>query len=256
MTGEPCDMQSIDRLRKEYNFKVIEDASHAIGGKYMNKPVGNCDYSDITVFSFHPVKIITTCEGGACVTNDYKIFSKLYKLRSHGVVRNQDEMVNLSHGPWYYEQIDLGFNYRLNDLQSALGISQLKRVDSFVKKRHLIAKKYDSKLKALDNIITPYQLKDSYSSYHLYIIRVDESKGESRKIIFERFRDNGIYVNIHYIPIYKHPFYAKLNYESLPNSEKYYSEAISIPIFPDFDDKQFDFTVNLFNKSQNYQNLF
>tara|TARA_A100001011_G_scaffold338849_1_gene369934 strand:+ start:4660 stop:5826 length:1167 start_codon:yes stop_codon:yes gene_type:complete len=256
LSGQSCNMLEIHKLSVKYGFKIIEDASHAIGGKYMNKPVGNCDYSDITVFSFHPVKIITTCEGGACVTNDYKIFSKLYKLRSHGVVRNQDEMVNLSHGPWYYEQIDLGFNYRLNDLQSALGISQLKRVDSFVKKRHLIAKKYDSKLKALDNIITPYQLKDSYSSYHLYIIRVDESKGESRKIIFERFRDNGIYVNIHYIPIYKHPFYAKLNYESLPNSEKYYSEAISIPIFPDFDDKQFDFTVNLFNKSQNYQNLF
>ena len=256
LSGQSCNMFEIHKLSIKYGFKIIEDASHAIGGKYKNNPIGNCEYSDITVFSFHPVKIITTCEGGACLTNDDKIYSKLYNLRSHGIVRNQDEMLNISHGPWYYEQIDLGFNYRLNDLQSALGISQLKRIDSFVKKRHEIAKKYDRKLKELDNIITPFQLEDTYSSYHLYIIRVDETKGENRKMIFERFRDNGIYVNVHYIPVYKQPYYAKLKYKSLPNSEKYYSQAISIPIFPDFDNTQLDFTISLFNKSQNYQNLF
>tara|TARA_B100001093_G_C26788265_1_gene997714 strand:+ start:420 stop:1586 length:1167 start_codon:yes stop_codon:yes gene_type:complete len=256
LSGQSCDMIKIHKLSLKYGFRIIEDASHCIGGKYNNEPIGNCKYSDITVFSFHPVKIITTCEGGVCMTNDKELYTQMYNLRSHGIVRNQDEMKNLSHGSWYYEQIELGFNYRLNDLQAALGINQLKRVDNFVKERHKIAEKYNQILSSLDYIKTPYQNPKSYSSYHLYIIRINKEKGENRKIVFERLRNNGINVNIHYIPVYKHPYYQKFNYKSLPNAEKYYSEAISLPIFPGLNEKQFNFIINILNSQQNYQNLF
>jgi len=257
LAGRSCDMKRIKELSVEYGFKIIEDASHAIGGQYLGEPVGNCRFSDITVFSFHPVKIITTCEGGICTTNDFKIFSKIYRLRSHGIVRNPSEMKNKSHGSWYYEQIDLGFNFRLNDLQSALGINQLKRLDTFVRLRHTIAKKYDNLFQNSKNIITPSINQNQFSSFHLYIIRIIEQNGVDRKVIFDRLRSEGIFVNVHYIPIYKQPYYSKkFNPNQFPNSEKYYSQAISIPIYPNLNDHDILKVVNTINKPRNYQNIF
>lgn len=257
LAGRSCDMKKIKDLSIKYGFKIIEDASHAIGGKYLNEPVGNCKFSDITVFSFHPVKIITTCEGGVCTTNDYKIFEKIYRLRSHGIVRNPSEMKYKSHGSWYYEQIELGFNFRLNDLQSALGINQLKRLDSFVKERHSIVKKYNDLFQKTNNIITPLSNQDQYSSYHLYIIRVKEKVGIDRNVIFEKLRNEGIFVNVHYIPIYRQPYYSnKFDIEKFPNAEKYYSEAISIPIFPGLNDNDINHVYETITKPRNYQTIF
>lgn len=257
LAGQSCDMKEIFKLSKKYGFKIIEDASHAIGGKYLNEKVGNCKFSDITVFSFHPVKIITTCEGGACLTNNKNLYTKLYNLRSHGIVRNQSEMKNKSHGSWYYEQIDLGYNYRLNDLQSALGISQLKRIDSFVKQRHEIADYYDTLFKNDEDIICPHRDNKSYSSFHLYIIRIKNNHGLYRKNVFEKLRNNGVYVNIHYIPIYRQPFYSKdFTASNFPNTENYYSEAISLPIFPGLTKKDIKNVYGIIKRPNNFQNLF
>jgi UDP-4-amino-4,6-dideoxy-N-acetyl-beta-L-altrosamine transaminase len=257
LAGRSCDMKRIKELSVEYGFRIIEDASHAIGGQYLGEPIGNCKFSDITVFSFHPVKIITTCEGGVCTTNNSNLFNKIYRLRSHGIVRNPSEMKNKSHGSWYYEQIDLGFNFRLNDLQSALGINQLKRLDSFVEERHSIVKKYNNLFKKNDNIITPTSDKHQYSSYHLYIIRVKKQAGIDRKVIFEKLRNEGIFVNVHYIPIYRQPYYSeKFDFKKFPNSEKYYSEAISIPIYPGLDDKEINRIYEIITTPRNHQTIF
>ena len=191
LSGQSCDMRKINNLSKEFGFKIIEDASHAIGGKYENEPVGSCQYSDITVFSFHPVKIITTCEGGACLTNNKEIYEKIYNLRSHGIVRNQKDMLNKKEGSWYYEQKHLGFNYRLNDLQAALGINQIKRLKSFVKKRHLIVNSYNELFDNNENITVPYQNEKSFSSFHLYIIKISNNNKYNRNEIFERLREQG-----------------------------------------------------------------
>ena len=256
LAGQSCEMKEIHELSQKYNFRIIEDASHAIGAEYLNEKVGNCKYSDITVFSFHPVKIITTCEGGACMTNDKDHFEKLCKLRSHGIVRNQEDMENISHGSWYYEQIDLGFNFRLNDLQSALGISQLQRLDYFVKLRHEVSKFYNDTLDNIENIILPKQSKNTYSSYHLFIIRVASNDSNSRKNLFEKLRNNGIFVNVHYIPIYKQPYYKKLGYKNLENAEIYYNQAISIPIYPYLKKSELNKIVSVIKSEQNFQTLF
>jgi UDP-4-amino-4,6-dideoxy-N-acetyl-beta-L-altrosamine transaminase len=257
LSGQSCEMESIAELGKCYGFKIIEDASHAIGGSYKSKKIGSCQFSDICVFSFHPVKIITTCEGGVCTTNDKELYQKMYNLRSHGIVRNQEDMENIKHGPWYYEQIDLGFNYRLNDLQAALGISQLKRLDSFVEQRILIAKKYDKIFQAETDLKSPYQARQSVSSFHLYIIRIKKQGKLDRKVIFEKLRNNGILVNIHYIPIYRQPFYSKdYSIENFPNAESYYEEAISLPIFPGLTDDQIELVAETLKKPMNYQNIF
>ena len=256
LAGQSCEMKEIYELSQKYNFRIIEDASHAIGAEYLNEKVGNCKYSDITVFSFHPVKIITTCEGGACMTNDKDLFEKLYKLRSHGIVRNQEDMENISHGSWYYEQIDLGFNFRLNDLQSALGISQLQRLDYFVNQRHEVSKFYNDTLNGIENIILPKQSKNTYSSYHLFIIRVASTDSNSRKNLFDKLRNNGIFVNVHYIPIYKQPYYKKLGYKNLKNTETYYSQAISIPIYPYLKKSELKKIVSVIKSEQNFQTLF
>jgi len=256
LAGQSCEMKEIHELSQKYNFRIIEDASHAIGAEYLNEKVGNCKYSDITVFSFHPVKIITTCEGGACMTNDKGLFEKLYKLRSHGIVRNQEDMENISHGSWYYEQIDLGFNFRLNDLQSALGISQLQRLDHFVKLRHEVSKFYNDTLNGIENIILPKQSKNTYSSYHLFIIRVASNDSNSRKNLFDKLRNNGIFVNVHYIPIYKQPYYKKLGYKNLENAEIYYNQAISIPIYPYLKKSELNKIVSVIKSEQNFQTLF
>ena len=257
LSGQSCEMKKINELSKEFKFKIIEDASHAIGAEYNGMPVGSCQYSDITVFSFHPVKIITTCEGGACLTNDKNIHNKIYNLRSHGIVRNQRDMINESHGEWYYEQRYLGFNYRLNDLQAALGINQIKKLKYFVKKRHEIADTYAKYFKNNENIITPYQQECSISSYHLYIIKTSNKNGYNRDEIFKRLRKYGYQVNIHYIPIYRHPYYSK-NYKTsdFPNCEDYYSKAISLPIYPSLHKSEIKRVVDIIENKVNYQTLF
>jgi UDP-4-amino-4,6-dideoxy-N-acetyl-beta-L-altrosamine transaminase len=234
LCGQSCDMQAIHKLSKEYGFSIIEDASHAIGGKYQDKQIGNCEYSQITVFSFHPVKIITTGEGGMAVTNDAEIGARIARLRSHGITRDTQTMIKNPDGPWYYEQIELGYNYRMTDIQGALGLSQFKKLDEFVAERHKIAEIYDNLFKDI-NIETPYNDEKNYSAYHLYVVRVKpDQKNITHKEMFIRLRDNGIGVNLHYIPIYRQPYYAKMGYKSsdYPEAEKYYSEAISLPIYP------------------------
>jgi len=230
LTGEPCDMASIKALSYAFGFKIIEDASHAIGGRYGSRPIGACEYSDITVFSFHPVKIVTSGEGGAALTNCPKIDQKLKLLRSHGITRDQNIMEFPSDNSWYYEQIDLGFNYRMTDIHAALGLSQLSRLDKYVKKRHKIANIYDHAF-LNTKIMLPLRAANNLSALHLYVIQVDERK---HKDVFQSLRANNIGVNIHYIPVHTHPYYQKLGFKwgDFPNSEAYYRKAISLPLFP------------------------
>ena len=244
--GQSCDMEKIHILSKQYGFSIIEDASHAIGAKYLDKPVGGCQYSDITIFSFHPVKIITTAEGGLATTNSPKLSEKMQLFRSHGVTRDPSLMSKLSEGGWYYQQVDLGFNYRMTELQAALGVSQMQRLDKFVTQRHILQKRYDSLLNDLA-IIKPYQDQDNYSALHLYPIQVDlESIDKSRQQIFDELRQSGIGVNVHYIPIHTQPYYQQLGFQegSFPNSEVYYDRAISIPLFHTMTLEQQDEVVN------------
>ena len=250
MTGQSCEMSEIFELSKKYGFKIIEDASHAIGGKYLNNPIGCCKYSDITVFSFHPVKIITTGEGGMAVTNNENLAQKISLLRSHGITRDSN-LMSKEDGPWYYEQIDLGYNYRMTEIQGALGLSQMNRLDEYIKRRHDIANFYNESLSELPLQI-PKQFKDSFSSFHLYVIRLNLSMIESsHKDIFESLRKDNILVNLHYMPVYLHPYYKNnLGFKSghCPEAEKYYAEAISIPIFPTLSDEDQLDVVNALKK--------
>ena len=257
LSGQSCDMKKINQLSLEFGFKIIEDASHAVGAKYEGMPVGDCRYSDITVFSFHPVKIITTCEGGMCMTNDSKIAELLYRFRSHGITRQPSQMTKIPDGPWYYEQLELGLNYRINDVQAALGLSQMSRLDSFIKKRSKIAKRYNELLS--DSIVKLPEINEKCSSsWHLYIIRVEENKFTTHRQLFEKFRTAVILVNIHYIPIYRQPYYKSLGFNKnrFPESEKYYKEAISIPIFPGLRENEQDKVVSLIKKPVGFQNIF
>jgi len=250
LCGQPCEMDKIHALSIEYGFAIIEDASHAIGGKYKNNPIGNCEYSDITVFSFHPVKIVTTAEGGAATTNNKKLATKLELLRSHGVTRDSLLMKNESHGSWYYEQVDLGFNYRMTEMQAALGVSQMSRLHDFVAKRNELATGYDNLLNDLP-LITPKQINDSYSGRHLYVIRLKlDEISLSHKEVFEQLRENGIGVNLHYIPVHTQPYYTKLGFEYGPftESEKYYTNAISIPLFHTMTQEQQNRVVSVLTK--------
>lgn len=235
LCGQSCDMASIFALSQKYGFKIIEDASHAIGGRYRDEPIGNCKYSDITVFSFHPVKIITTGEGGVALTNQPELANDMQKLRSHGITRNPEEMTHAPDGSWYYQQISLGFNYRMTDIQAALGLSQVQRLDEFVTKRHEIAKQYNLFLENLP-VLKPWQHPDSYSAFHLYVIRLKlDDLNKTHKEIFEELRQENIGVNLHYIPVYRQPYYSQLgcSKNDYPEAEKYYREAISIPIYAD-----------------------
>ncbi|WP_199739059.1 UDP-4-amino-4,6-dideoxy-N-acetyl-beta-L-altrosamine transaminase [Herminiimonas sp. KBW02] len=240
LCGQPCEMEAIHALSQKYGFSIIEDASHAIGGRYKGEPIGNCRYSDITVFSFHPVKIITTGEGGMVLTNDVKLASHMERLRSHGITRDPSQMTKTPDGPWYYQQIELGFNYRMTDIQAALGLSQLKNLDKFVARRHVLADSYNELLKDCA-VTTPWQHKDGYSGLHLYVIRLhlDPIKVRHREV-FERLRVAGIGVNLHYIPVYRQPFYERRGYnpDDFPAAEKYYSEAISLPMYPELTESQ------------------
>lgn len=233
LCGQPCEMDKIHALSLEFGFAIIEDASHAIGGKYKERPIGNCEYSDITIFSFHPVKIVTTAEGGVATTNKADLAQKMDLLRSHGITRDEKLMSEPSHGGWYYQQIDLGFNYRMTEMQAALGVSQMKRLHDFVAKRNELADRYDQLLKDIPLII-PAQINDSYSGRHLYVIRLNlDDISLSHKEVFEKLRDNGIGVNLHYIPVHIQPYYQNLGFKQgqFPRAESYYRDAISIPLF-------------------------
>ncbi len=244
--GQSCDMRKIYSLSQEYGFKVLEDASHSIGGKYLEKPIGSCKYSDITVFSFHPVKIITTAEGGLATTNSKQLAENMRLLRSHGITRDRNLMTRDIHGDWYYEQVELGFNYRMTELQAALGISQMLRLDDFILNRMKIKKRYDSLLKGLP-IKRPYQNQDCHSSMHLYPIQLDLNAIEkSRKQVFNELREVDIGVNVHYIPIHIQPYYSKLGFKlgDFPNAEDYYNRTLSIPIFNSMTSEQQDKVVD------------
>lgn len=238
LAGQSCDMAAIHALGERFGFRIIEDASHAIGGCYKGEPVGNCRYSDITIFSFHPVKIITTAEGGMAVTNDDDLAVRLGLLRSHGITREPDLMTAEMDGPWYYEQVALGYNYRMTDLQAALGVSQLVRLGDFVIRRHEIAARYDELLSDLP-IILPWQHPDTYSAFHLYVIRVRVDQiTRNRREVFEYMRSQNILVNLHYIPVHTQPYYRQFGFQEgdYPQAEQYYREAISIPMHPSLSD--------------------
>lgn len=245
LCGQPCDMAAIHALAQRYGFKVIEDASHAIGGKYQGDFIGSGRYSDITVFSFHPVKIITTAEGGMAVTNDDELARRMGLLRSHGITRDPAQMTHETDGPWYYQQIDLGFNYRMTELQAALGVSQMTRLDTFVARRHELARRYDALLTDLP-LSTPWQHPDSYSGLHLYVIRLDlRQSGKSHRQVFDALREHGIGVNLHYIPVHTQPYYLAMGFKTgdFPEAERYYREAISLPMYQGLTDAQQDDVV-------------
>ncbi len=248
LCGQPCDMATIHNLALQYDFKIIEDASHAIGGRYQGESIGNCRFSDITVFSFHPVKIITTGEGGMALTNNGELSNRMTLLRSHGITRDPKEMTHEPDGPWYYQQIELGFNYRMTDIQAALGVSQMERLDAYVTRRHELALRYNSLLCELP-ITTPWQHPNGYSGLHLYVIRLQLEKITcTHRQVFDSLRRQGIGVNIHYIPVHIHPYYQALGFKpgDFPEAERYYTEAITLPMYPGLtEDQQISITNSL-----------
>lgn len=233
LCGQPCEMHAIHTLAIRYGFAVIEDASHAIGGRYQGEPIGNGRYSDITVFSFHPVKIITTAEGGMALTNRSELAERMALLRSHGITRDPAQMTHEADGPWYYQQVVLGYNYRMTELQAALGVSQMARLDDYVARRHKLAQRYDDALAEL-SLATPWWHSESYSGLHLYVIRLKlKALSRSHREVFEALRGQGIGVNLHYIPVHMQPYYSELGFApgDFPEAERYYGEAISLPMF-------------------------
>ena len=245
LTGQPCDMAAIHALGQKYGFKIIEDASHAIGGKYKDDFIGSCRYSDITVFSFHPVKIITTGEGGMALTNSKELATRLELLRSHGITRDPALMTQPMDGPWDYQQVALGYNYRMTDMQAALGASQMTRLSAYVSRRHEIARRYNALLAELP-ITLPWQHPDSYSAFHLYVIRLQLDKIKASHLqVFESLRAKDIMVNLHYIPVHMQPYYQKMGFKQgdYPVAEQYYREAISIPMHPTLTIDEQDFVV-------------
>lgn len=246
--GQSCDMKAIRALADEYHFFIVEDASHAIGGSYLGEKVGNCKYADITIFSFHPVKIITTAEGGMALTNDANIAEKLQLFRSHGITRDTQLMTHIPDGDWYYQQIELGLNYRITELQAALGVSQLKRIEQYVARRHQLVNRYNQLLSGLP-LTLPYQHQDTYSAYHLYpIVLHDMSK---RKQLFDSLRAKNIGVNVHYIPVHTQPYYQNLGHKQgdYPQAEAYYAGAISLPLYATLSDEQQDYVVECIRAS-------
>lgn len=247
LAGQPCDMAAIHALGRKYGFRIIEDASHAIGGRYKGEPIGNCRYSDITVFSFHPVKIITTAEGGMALTNDDGLATRLGLLRSHGITRDPELMTQGMDGPWYYQQVALGYNYRMTDVQAALGVSQISRLTDYVTRRHEIAARYD-RLMADMPLTLPWQRPDGYSAWHLYVIRLQLDKIRATHLeVFDALRAREIMVNLHYIPVHTQPHYRKMGFNpgDFPQAEQYYREAISIPMHPALTDAEQDFITDV-----------
>lgn len=251
LCGQPCDMQAIHGLAQRFGFHVIEDASHAIGGRYQGEPIGNGRYSDITVFSFHPVKIITTAEGGMALTNNDALANRMALLRSHGITRDPALMTHAPDGPWYYQQVDLGFNYRMTDVQAALGVSQMARLGTYIERRHALANRYDRLLDGLP-VTVPWQHPDGYSGLHLYVIRLQLDKIEgSHRQVFESLRGQGIGVNVHYIPVHTQPFFQSLKFTTgqFPESERYYAEAISLPMYTGLTESQQDQVIEALRKA-------
>ena len=245
LCGQPCDMAAIYALSLQYGFKIIEDASHSIGGRYQGEFIGNGRFSDITVFSFHPVKIITTAEGGMAMTNSDELAHKMALLRSHGITRDPAHMTHEPDGPWYYQQIDLGYNYRMTELQAALGLSQMTRLDDYVARRHALARRYDTLLADLP-ITLPWQHPDSYSGLHLYVVRLQLGKlTQTHRQVFEALRAQGIGVNLHYIPVHTQPHYQRMGFKSadFPASQNYYAQAISLPMYQTLTEEQQDRVV-------------
>lgn len=231
MAGQSCDMHAIGELCKHYNIALIEDASHAIGGQYQDAPVGNCAHADCCIFSFHPVKVITTGEGGVATTNNDELATKMRLLREHGITRNSELMPGPSDGPWVYQQIALGFNYRMTDIQAALGTSQLSVLADNIARRHEHAKVYDEAFSALP-LQCPFRREDTLSSFHLYIVQLDDA--QKRLETFCRLRERGIGVNVHYIPVYRQPFYREQGFREtdFPSAEEYYARAMTLPLYP------------------------
>lgn len=246
LCGQPCDMEAIHALAQRYGFKIIEDASHAIGGKYRGEPIGNGRYSDITVFSFHPVKIITTAEGGMALTNDDGLADRMGLLRSHGITRDPVRMTHEADGPWYYQQIELGYNYRMTELQAALGLSQMLRLDDYVARRHTLARRYDQLLTDLPATSVPWQHPEAYSGLHLYVVRLSLAQGgRTHRQVFDALRELGIGVNLHYIPVHTQPYYQRMGFKpgDFLEAERYYAEAISLPMYPTMSEAQQDEVV-------------
>lgn len=250
LCGLPCNMKAIGKLAKQYGFSVIEDASHAIGGRYQDEPIGNCRYSDITVFSFHPVKIITTGEGGVAITNNNQASEQMALLRSHGITRDPARMTHEPDGDWYYQQIELGYNYRMTDIQAALGLSQMTRLEEYVGRRHQISALYDELLGDIP-VTLQSRPEDCFSGMHLYVIRLQtDNLIKSHKQIFIELREAGIGVNLHYIPLHTQPWYQAMGFKTgdYPHAEQYYAQAISLPMFPDLSDAQVLTVVNTLKK--------
>ncbi len=238
-TGQPCEMDAITEIAKKHNLIVIEDGAQVISGEYKGKKIGSI--SDMTTFSFHPVKPVTTGEGGMVTTNNKKLYERLKLFHTHGITR-EPELMDKQDGPWYYEQLELGFNYRITDIQCALGISQMRRLDAFAKHRRALAARYNQGFADCKNVITPYQHPDCLSSWHLYMIQVP---ADMRKAVFEKLRQAGIGVNVHYIPVYKHPYYQAHGYQDIccPNAETFYAGAITLPLYADMTEEQVDYVV-------------
>lgn len=247
MCGQSADMAAIGALANEFGAKVVEDASHAIGGRFGNRPVGACEHSDIAVFSFHPVKIVTTAEGGAATTQDAALAERMQLFRSHGVTRDQALFEGENDGPWYYQQLELGLNYRMTDLQAALGIAQMRRLDEYVARRNALADRYDTLLADMP-VALPGRLDKAYSAFHLYAIRVDAGR---RREVFEHLRANGIGANVHYIPVHTQPYWRRFGFNEgqFPAAEDYYARAISIPLYPAMTDADQDKVVEVLSEA-------
>jgi len=245
LCGQPCEMARIHELSLKYRFHIIEDASHAVGGSYCGEPIGDCRYSDVTVFSFHPVKIITTGEGGMAMTNNGDLAERMALLRSHGITRDTSRMTGESDGPWYYQQIDLGFNYRMTEIQAALGLSQMARLDAYVARRHELARCYDARLSDLP-LTLPWQHPQTYSGLHLYVVRLMADSAKDRRLsVLSGLRDRGIGANVHYIPVHLQPYYQRLGFRQgdYPEAERYYDHAITLPLYPTMTMEHQDYVV-------------